>query len=320
MTNNYPVSIAPMLDWTDKHCRYFHRLLSKRVHLYTEMITTQAILKGDREKLLNFHPSEKPLILQIGGANATDIALCARIGVDFGYDAININVGCPSARVQSGMFGACLMKTPNVVAESVLAICQAVKIPVSVKCRIGVDEYEGYENLHYFIDTVSNTGCNNFIIHARKAWLSGLSPKENRTIPPLCYDLVYQIKKDFPHLTIIINGGISNVSMITEHLEKVDGVMLGRSAYRNPYFLSEIEKKIQSNDTLANRETILTNFLKYIDFRQKEGVGIKQMTKHIFGLYHGEIGAKEFRSLLNSKTLTSAMLKSWLIQQRKKLS
>ncbi len=319
MTNYYPISIAPMLDWTDKHCRYFHRLLSKHVNLYTEMITTQAILKGNREKLLNFHPFEKPLTLQIGGANATDMAMCARIGADFGYDAININVGCPSARAQSGIFGACLMKTPSVVADSVLAICQAVKIPVSVKCRIGVDEYEEYDNLYHFIDTVSSAGCYNFIIHARKAWLSGLSPKQNRTLPPLRYELVYQIKRDFPNLIITINGGINNIQMIIKHLDKVDGVMLGRRAYHNPYLLGEIENFFRPNSKLSSREIILTNFLKYIDFRQKEGVAIRQMTKHIFGLYYAEIGAKEFKSLLSNKMLTSAMLKAWLMWQIKKL-
>ena len=311
--NHYPVSIAPMMDWTDKHCRYFYRLLSKNVQLYTEMITTKAILRGDKNRLLDFNANENPLVLQLGGSDPKEMAECALIAQDWGYDEVNINVGCPSDRVLSGSFGACLMKEPDLVAQCVETMIEKCDIPVTVKHRIGIDDMESYEQLSEFVDLISQKGCQHFIVHARKAWLTGLSPKENRTIPPLNYPWVYQLKKDFPDLKFSINGGIDSCEDIVGHLEHVDGVMLGRSIYHNPFLLEQIELEIfKSNVGLLNRELILSKYMSYISVQLQQGVPIRSMTRHILGLYHGEANAKLFRRLLSGKVVELDHLNEWL--------
>ena len=237
------VSVAPMLDWTDRHCRFFLRLLTRHTLLYTEMVTTGAVLHGNRERLLAYDPAEHPLALQLGGSNPTDLARCARIAADLGYDEINLNVGCPSDRVQSGRFGACLMAEPLLVAECVAAMQAAVDLPVTVKTRIGIDDRDSYEELAEFVRCIALAGCRTLIIHARKAWLTGLSPKENRQIPPLRYDVVYRLKQDFSELRFILNGGVASIQQMAEHLALVDGVMIGRAAYENPYLLAEVDQR-----------------------------------------------------------------------------
>ena len=311
--NSSLVSIAPMMDWTDKHCRYFYRLISKNVQLYTEMITTKAILRGDKNRLLDFNTSENPLVLQLGGSDPKELADCALIAKNWGYDEVNINVGCPSDRVLSGSFGACLMKEPNIVAQCVETMIENCDIPVTVKHRIGIDDMESYNQLSDFINLISDKGCNHFIVHARKAWLTGLSPKENRTIPPLNYPWVYQLKKDFPNLQFTINGGIENCQEITEHLEKVDGVMLGRAIYHNPFLLQQIEVEIFKNKkSKLDREVILKKYMSYINNESQKGVPIRSMTRHILGLYHGESNAKLFRRLLSGKIVGLDHLNDWL--------
>jgi len=311
--NSSLVSIAPMMDWTDKHCRYFYRLISKNVQLYTEMITTKAILRGDKNRLLDFNTSENPLVLQLGGSDPKELADCALIAKNWGYDEVNINVGCPSDRVLSGSFGACLMKEPNLVAQCVETMIENCDIPVTVKHRIGIDDMESYNQLSDFINLISDKGCNHFIVHARKAWLTGLSPKENRTIPPLNYPWVYQLKKDFPNLQFTINGGIENCQEITEHLEKVDGVMLGRAIYHNPFLLQQIEVEIFKNKkSKLDREVILKKYMSYINNESQKGVPIRSMTRHILGLYHGESNAKLFRRLLSGKIVGLDHLNDWL--------
>ena len=311
--NHSLVSIAPMMDWTDKHCRYFYRLISKNVQLYTEMITTKAILRGDKNRLLDFNTSENPLVLQLGGSDPKEMAECSLIAKDWGYDEVNINVGCPSDRVLSGSFGACLMKEPDLVAQCVESMMQKCDIPVTVKHRIGIDEMESYNQLSDFVDRISVKGCQHFIVHARKAWLRGLSPKENRTIPPLNYPWVYKLKKDFPKLKFSINGGIENCKEISKHLTKVDGVMLGRSIYHNPFLLDEIEGFIFKNKKSSiNREQILKKYMSYISDQSQKGVPIRSMTRHILGLYHGEANAKLFRRLLSGKIVELGHLNDWL--------
>lgn len=290
------ISIAPMLDCTDRHDRYFLRLISPHALLYTEMITTGALLHGDAKRFLSFDPLEHPLALQLGGSDPDKLKQCARMGADYGYDEINLNIGCPSDRVKSGHFGACLMLDPVLVAECVAAMCSAVAIPVTVKCRIGVDEQDSYESLTNFIDLISAAGCKVFIIHARKAWLSGLSPKENREIPPLRYDVVRKIKQDYPHLSIIINGGIKTVEEVKEHLNTVDGVMIGREAYSNPYVLSAMEKMFYPNDEYeASRLEIIEKFLPYVQEQLKGRTKLSNITRHILGLFQGEKGARMWR-------------------------
>jgi tRNA-dihydrouridine synthase A len=302
-----------MMDWTDKHCRYFYRLISKNVQLYTEMITTKAILRGDKNRLLDFNTSENPLVLQLGGSDPKEMAECSLIAKDWGYDEVNINVGCPSDRVLSGSFGACLMKEPDLVAQCVESMMQKCDIPVTVKHRIGIDEMESYNQLSDFVDRISVKGCQHFIVHARKAWLRGLSPKENRTIPPLNYPWVYKLKKDFPKLKFSINGGIENCKEISKHLTKVDGVMLGRSIYQNPFLLDEIEEFIFKNKKSSiNREQILKKYMFYISDQSQKGVPIRSMTRHILGLYHGEANAKLFRRLLSGKIVELGHLNDWL--------
>ncbi len=311
MTHKF--SVAPMMDWTDRHCRYFHRLLSKETQLWSEMVTTKAIIYGDKNRLLDFDAAEHPLVLQLGGSEPDEMAQCAKIAQDWGYDEVNINVGCPSDRVQSGSFGACLMQTPEVVAQCVDAMRQVSDIPVSVKSRIGVDDMEHYDELVNFITQVENAGCNNFVIHARKAWLKGLSPKQNRTVPPLNYEWVYQIKKDFPHLMIGINGGINSMDSALVHLEKVDSVMLGRVAYHQPYLLSEVDGRIYGKKTdILLREQVLLQFIDYMKKQSEQGVPIRSMTRHILGLYHGQPNARRFKQLLSGKTVEFGHLYEWL--------
>ena len=310
--NSSLVSIAPMMDWTDKHCRYFYRLISKNVQLYTEMITTKAILRGDKNRLLDFNAIENPLVLQLGGSDPKEMAACALIAQDWGYDEVNINVGCPSDRVLSGSFGACLMKEPNLVAQCVESMTDKCEIPVTVKHRIGIDDMESYDELSDFVFQISNKGCQHFIVHARKAWLKGLSPKENRTIPPLNYSWVYQLKKDFPFLKITINGGIESCVDVKKHLEFVDGVMMGRSIYHNPFLLREIDKTIfDENNILIDREQILKKYMTYIEKQSQNGVPIRSMTRHILGIYHGEANAKLFRRLLSGKIVGLDQLNDW---------
>ena len=311
--NHSLVSIAPMMDWTDKHCRYFYRLISKNVQLYTEMITTKAILRGDKNRLLDFNGIENPLVLQLGGSDPKEMAECAIIAEDWGYDEVNINVGCPSDRVLSGSFGACLMKEPKLVAQCVEAMIERCGIPITVKHRIGIDDMESYDQLSDFVSLISQKGCQHFIVHARKAWLTGLSPKENRTIPPLNYPWVYQLKKDFPKLKFTINGGIETCQDIAGHLDQVDGVMLGRSIYHNPFLLEQIEVEIfKSKESTLDREHILRQYMSYIAEQSKLGVPVRSMSRHILGLYHGEANAKLFRRLLSGKVVELDQLNDWL--------
>jgi len=311
--NSLAVSVAPMMDWTDRHCRYFYRLLSKNTQLYTEMITAKAILNGDKSRLLDFNAGENPLTLQLGGSDPKEMAKCALIAQEWGYDEVNINVGCPSDRVLSGSFGACLMKEPDLVASCVESMIDKCDIPVTVKSRIGIDDMESYDQLTDFITRIHNKGCQHFIIHARKAWLQGLSPKENRTIPPLNYPWVYQLKRDFPQLIVTINGGIESCDEVKGHLDQVDGVMLGRSVYHNPFLLRDIEASIFGNDkNLLDREQILKKYMTYISQQIKVGVPIRSMTRHILGLYHGESNAKLFRRMLSGKTVELEHLNDWL--------
>ena len=310
--NSSLVSIAPMMDWTDRHCRYFYRLISKNVQLYTEMITTKAILRGDKNRILDFNAIENPLVLQLGGSDPKEMAACTLIAQDWGYDEVNINVGCPSDRVLSGSFGACLMKEPNLVAQCVESMTDKCEIPVTVKHRIGIDDMESYDELSDFVFQISNKGCQHFIVHARKAWLKGLSPKENRTIPPLNYSWVYQLKKDFPFLKITINGGIESCMDVKKHLEFVDGVMMGRSIYHNPFLLREIDKTIfDEKNILIGREQILKIYMTYIEKQSQNGVPIRSMTRHILGIYHGEANAKLFRRLLSGKIVGLDQLNDW---------
>ena len=311
--NPSAVSIAPMMDWTDRHCRYFYRLISKNVQLYTEMITTKAILNGDKTRLLDFDASENPLVLQLGGSDPNEMAASTQIAKDWGYDEVNINVGCPSDRVQSGSFGACLMKEPNLVAQCVESMIDKCDIPVTVKHRIGIDDMESYDELSDFVSQISSKGCQHFIVHARKAWLKGLSPKENRTIPPLNYEWVYHLKKDFPSLQITINGGIESCEDITKQLEFVDGVMIGRSIYHNPFLLKEIDQTIfDESHNLLDREQVLKKYMTYIEKQNKAGISIRSMTRHILGLYHGEANAKLFRRLLSGQIVGLDQINDWL--------
>lgn len=295
-------SVAPMLDWTDTHCRYFHRLLTKRAVLYTEMVTTGALLHGQTERYLSFNQAEHPLALQLGGSEPKEMAQCAVLAADFGYDEVNINVGCPSERVQKGAFGACLMAEPQLIADCVAAMQAKVAIPVTVKNRIGIDDQEDYEGLHNFVSTVAEAGCQTFIIHARKAWLKGLSPKENREIPPLRYDLVYQLKQAFPQLEIIINGGITSLEACQAHLQSVDGVMVGREAYHNPWILAEVDSVIYGEPAnFLDRYAVLEQLLIYIEQQQAQGVRVSHIGRHSLGLFQGLPGAKQWRRHLSEQ-------------------
>lgn len=290
-----------MLDWTDRHCRYFYRLMSKKTVLYTEMVTTGAILFGKGD-YLHFNDEEHPVVLQLGGSDPKAMTECAIRAEQLGYDEININVGCPSDRVQNGRFGACLMAEPSLVAQCIDSMKQAVDIPITVKSRIGIDDLDSYEFLHGFIGEVAKAGCSHFIVHARKAWLSGLSPKQNRDIPPLDYDRVYQIKKDFPALEISINGGIKTFEESLTHLQHIDGVMIGREVYASPYMLAEADSKIwQDNSPIISRGEVIDKMAKYIDAHVKKGTGGKpgHVTRHMLGLCNGLAGAKQYRRFLS---------------------
>jgi tRNA-dihydrouridine synthase A len=287
-----------MMDWTDRHCRYFLRLLSPRALLYTEMVTAQAVIHGDRQRLLGFHPAERPVALQLGGSEPELLARAAAIGADFGYDEVNLNVGCPSDRVQSGRFGACLMAEPALVGECVAAMRAAVRVPVTVKSRIGIDEHEDYGFLRDFVGTVAAAGCEVFIVHARKAVLGGLSPKQNREVPPLRYETVYQLKREFPGLFIMLNGGVRDLAGVHAHLARVDGVMIGREVYHNPYFLASIEQALHGLEPPA-REAVMDSFLEYAEARLAEGFRLSIMTRHVLGLYLGQPGARGWRRALS---------------------
>jgi tRNA-dihydrouridine synthase A len=300
MKNNHRFSIAPMMDWSDHNCRYFWRLLTKQALLYTEMVTTGALIHGDRKRFLHFNREEHPVALQLGGSDPKDLARCARWAQEWGYDEVNINCGCPSDRVQSGMFGACLMGKPDLVADCVKAMMDSCDIPVTVKHRIGIDHMESYEQLLAFIEPVAAAGCSVFIVHARKAWLQGLSPKENREIPPLNYPWVYQLKKDFPHLTIVVNGGIQTIEECHDHLEHVDGVMLGREAYQNPWMLAQVDEALFGMDSpLKSRDDVIAELLPFAEQHLAQGGQLNHITRHILGLYQGIPGARKFRRHLS---------------------
>jgi tRNA-dihydrouridine synthase A len=288
-----------MMDWTDKHDRYFLRLIAPDILLYTEMITAQALMHGNRDRLLAFNPEEHPVALQLGGSDSRLLAQCARMGQEAGYDEINLNVGCPSPRVSSGRFGACLMLEPTVVAECVAAMKASVTLPVSVKCRIGVDEQDSEEALQHFVGLAQQAGCDKLIVHARKAWLKGLSPKQNREIPPLRYEVVYRLKRYYSALPIIINGGIKTLADIDQHLPHVDGVMIGREAYHNPYFLADIQSIYMKNNKILDRIAVAENLLPYISRQLGNGVKLPSMTRHILGLFQGQRGAAIWRRHLS---------------------
>ncbi|WP_022952610.1 tRNA dihydrouridine(20/20a) synthase DusA [Leucothrix mucor] len=285
-----------MLDWTDRHERYFLRLISKHAWLYTEMVTTGALIHGDNERYLKFDHQEQPVALQLGGSDVQNMVTCAKMAEDFGYDEVNINVGCPSDRVQKGAFGACLMAEPQLIADCVSAMQNAVSIPVTVKNRIGIDDQDEETSLRHFIDVVSEAGCKTFIVHARKAWLKGLSPKQNRDVPPLNYPLVYQIKQENPDLEIIINGGITTLDECKNHLQFVDGVMVGREAYHNPFHLIDVDAMVYNDRRpTKTRLEILDQYIEYVEAQIADGVFLKHMTRHILGLFQGQTGAKAWR-------------------------
>jgi len=299
LSRNRRFSIAPMLDWTDRHCRYFHRQLTAHTLLYTEMVTTGALLFGKGD-FLQFSEAEHPLALQLGGSDPQALAKCASLGEQRSYDEINLNVGCPSDRVQNGRFGACLMKEPELVADCVKAMRDAVSIPVTVKHRIGIDDLDSYQFMTDFVGTVAAAGCEVFIVHARKAWLQGLSPKENREIPPLDYERVYQLKRDFPHLTIVINGGIDTLDATEQHLQQVDGVMMGRAAYQNPYLLAQVDQRLfASSAPVAERYEIIERMYAYIDQQITEGAHLNHIVRHMLGLYQALPGARAWRRYLS---------------------
>ena len=293
-----------MMDWSDRHCRFFHRQLSARARLYTEMVTADAIVHGKREQLLGFSAAEQPLALQLGGSDPAKLAEAAMIGASYGYDEINLNIGCPSDRVQSGRFGACLMAEPELVAACVRAMRDAVAVPVTVKCRIGIDDQDSETDFAHFIETVADAGASVFIVHARKAWLSGLSPKENREIPPLDYARVYRLKVARPDLTIVLNGGIETLEQAAAHLGHVDGVMLGRAAYQTPYLLSEVDRALfGANAARVTRAHALSALVPYVGGHIARGGRLNNITRHILGVYHGEPGARAFRRHLSENAV-----------------
>lgn len=309
--------LAPMMDWSDRHCRYFWRLMSRHARLYTEMVTCSAILHGDRSRLLMYNAQEHPVALQLGGSNARELAQCARIGEDWGYDEINLNCGCPSDRVQNGKIGACLMAEPEQVAECVAAMKGVVDIPVTVKHRIGIDNLDTEAHLHHFVATVAEAGCEVFIVHARKAWLQGLSPKQNREIPPLEYQRVYRLKAAYPHLTLVINGGIESLDECMPHLQKVDGVMLGRAAYHNPYLLAQVDSLLFKDATSPReRDQILSAFVSYCAEQLARGSQIKHLSRHILGLYAGQPGGRRFRRYISEQGQAANTDEQLLVQAR----
>jgi tRNA-dihydrouridine synthase A len=301
---SYRFSVAPMMDWTDRHCRAFHRMLTRRTRLYTEMVTTGAVIHGDRGRLLGFDAVEHPVALQLGGSEPKDLAEAARIGEALGYDEINLNVGCPSDRVQSGRFGACLMREPTLVAEGVHAMLSAVRIPVTVKCRIGVDDQEPQVALFDLVDRCAAAGASVFVVHARKAWLDGLSPKENRDVPPLDYALVYRLKRERPALTIVINGGVASLDEAQAHLTQVDGAMLGRAAYHEPAILGDADRRFfDAAAPSVDPFEAVERYKPYLAARLAEGVPMHAMTRHMLGLMHGRPGARTWRRILTVETV-----------------
>jgi tRNA-dihydrouridine synthase A len=301
-------AVAPMMDWTDRHCRFFHRKMTRHALLYTEMVVADAIIYGDRERLLGFNPIEHPVALQVGGSDPKKLAMVAKIAEDFGYDEINLNCGCPSDRVQSGAFGACLMQEPKLVADCVAAMKSAVKIPVTVKCRIGVDSQEPREALFAMVDALAQAGVDAVWVHARKAWLQGLSPKENRDIPPLDYRLVYELKREYPNLFIGINGGITNLIQSADHLKQVDGVMLGRAAYQEPSLLFDVDQQVYGSlDTQAEPGDVIEAMVAYIDRHVASGGKANQVTRHMLGLFNGKPGARRWRQMLTVDALKPGM-------------
>lgn len=297
------LSVAPMLDWTDRYCRYFLRLLSRRTLLYTEMVTTGALIHGDRERHLRFDAAEHPVALQLGGSNPAELASCARLGAERGYDEINLNVGCPSDRVQSGRFGACLMAEPGVVADGVAAMRDAVTIPVTVKHRIGIDEHDSYDALRDFVGTVAAAGCEVFIVHARKAWLQGLSPKENRDVPPLRYEVVHRLKRDFPALQFVINGGFKTLAQVEQQLAVLDGVMIGREVYANPWLLADVDRRIfgAERNPCTTPQDAVRALLPFVEQELAAGTPLQRITRHILGLFQGRPGAKAWRRHLSEQ-------------------
>ncbi len=291
-----------MLKWTDRHARYFLRLISPHALLYTEMVTTGALIFGDSDRHISYNREEHPVALQLGGSNPDHLTRCAQMAEQAQYDEVNLNIGCPSDRVQSGRFGACLMAEPQLVGDCVAAMQKSVGIPITVKCRIGVDDNDSYEFLQQFVDVVANAGCNTIIVHARKALLEGLSPKQNREIPPLKYEFVYRIKEDFPQLTIILNGGVTTTEQCQTHLQHVDGVMVGRGVYQNPYMLSEVENQLFNDvNRQRSRSEVLQAFLPYVESQLSQGIALNQLSRHILGLFQGVPGAKAFRRHISEK-------------------
>ncbi|QQG35535.1 MAG: tRNA dihydrouridine(20/20a) synthase DusA [Micavibrio aeruginosavorus] len=302
------VSIAPMLDWTDRHCRFFHRLISPHAILFTEMVTTGAIIHGNKDRHLAFSQQEHPVVLQLGGSDPATLATCAKIATeDYGYDEVNLNCGCPSDRVQNGVFGACLMNEPDKVARCIEAMNKSISVPVTVKCRIGIDDCEERPFLDRFIQTVMNAGCGEFTIHARKAWLKGLSPKENREVPPLRYDIAAEIKQKYPQLKIILNGGLCSIGQIQEQLQIFDGVMIGREAYQNPWILAEIECRIFEDNRNVSRYDIIERLIPYMEEQMASGVPLKSMARHILGLFHEQRGGKKWRQVISQESHLEGM-------------
>ena len=296
---NRKVSVAPMMDCTDRHERFFLRLISKNTLLYTEMVVDEAINRGDKKKLLEFNINEKPVALQLGGSSPKLLSEATKVGEDFGYDEINLNLGCPSKKVEKNKFGACLMKEPNLVADCLSKMQSVTKLPVTIKTRIGYDNVEDYETFHKFISTIKSTGVKTFIIHARKAMLGKFTPKQNLNIPPLKYDYVYKLKKDFPDDEIIINGGITDVDQVKQHLKKTDGVMIGRSAYHTPYILADIEREIFNNENILSRQEVIEQLIPYVKDELKKGTRLNQIMRHTLGLFHGQSGASHWKRYLS---------------------
>ena len=300
---NRTVSVAPMMDCTDRHDRFFMRLMSKNVMLYTEMVATKSAIHGDRKKILGFRDDEKPLALQVGGSDKKELSEVAKIAEDLGYDEINLNLGCPSKKVQKNSFGACLMKEPSLVSECIHEMSKSCSIPVTAKTRIGFDDTEDFDYLNNFIAQIKNAGCKTIILHARKAILKGLTPKQNLNIPKLNYQMVYDIKNKNPDLEIIINGGITNIEDINLHLNKCDGVMIGRAIYQNPYFLTDIEKNIFKNTNVPTRSEVAKETLKYLEEEVKLGTKVNHVMRHTVGLYHGQVGSKEWKRYLSDNMM-----------------
>ncbi|MEM1081001.1 MAG: tRNA dihydrouridine(20/20a) synthase DusA [Pseudomonadota bacterium] len=295
----HSISVAPMMDWTDRHCRFFHRLLAPSACLYTEMVTTGAVLHGDRERLLGFNPCESPVALQLGGSEPDDLAQAARIGADYGYDELNLNVGCPSDRVQKGRFGACLMLEPERVRDGLAAMCNVVDIPVTVKTRIGVDEHDSEAFLHQFVETVTESGIETVIVHARKAWLSGLSPKQNREVPPLDYERVHRLKQQFDSLRVVLNGGITDRSAALELLQRFDGIMIGRAAYQNPWLLAELHNELEPGSAPVNRAEVVEKMAVYVRGHLERGGKLQHVARHMLGLFHSQPGGRGWRQQLS---------------------